>query len=580
MPQYVFGNFFATELTVGITVGTTTLQVPPSATLDLESFVEADLKEARLTLWDGQLPPEIVGCVRNAQDGSLIVTRAQEGTTAQAWPAGTQVISSLTEEVINAALLAYFDFLQVIASAFLPLTGGVVTGPIILPAATPTDPQEATTKAYVDSVQGSGLPLSGGTMQGDINMNGNDIVNLPTPTVASNPATKAYVDAAGAFPLDTIDDFEGSLVSAGTATAYTVASNTLPGTYSNGLKLVIRFHIANGVAATLNMDGLGARPIQITPAVAAPTGMLVVGVPTSVTYDSVNSAWTIGETKGVRASELMLNQGVALTAPAADDKIGIYDESAAAPRYITLDDFFKVINVLTAETAVVAGDKLIIYDMSASAIRVVTKNDFIKAPTRTVLTVGSGTYVPPAGCRRLGVRAMGGGGGGGAAATNNGATGGATTWDISSAPKVANGGLGGLAGGNVLGGAGGSAGGGTVDFRIPGNYGGPGGNQNSSATMGSGFGGPGLFGGGPRGAVGGGGGIAGASHSGAGGAGAGTASGLLASGGGSGEYFELLVTTIAASYDWVVGAGGAGGAAGTFAGGTGGSGILIIDEYY
>ena len=38
------------------------------------------------------------------------------------------------------------------------------------------------------------LPLAGGTMQGAINMNGNKITNLITPTADSDAATKAYVD--------------------------------------------------------------------------------------------------------------------------------------------------------------------------------------------------------------------------------------------------------------------------------------------------------------------------------------------------------------------------------------------------
>lgn len=38
------------------------------------------------------------------------------------------------------------------------------------------------------------LPLAGGTMQGAINMNGNKITNLITPTADSDAATKSYVD--------------------------------------------------------------------------------------------------------------------------------------------------------------------------------------------------------------------------------------------------------------------------------------------------------------------------------------------------------------------------------------------------
>ena len=41
----------------------------------------------------------------------------------------------------------------------------------------------------------SKLSLGGGTMTGDINLNGNRILDVPDPSQASDPANKAYVDA-------------------------------------------------------------------------------------------------------------------------------------------------------------------------------------------------------------------------------------------------------------------------------------------------------------------------------------------------------------------------------------------------
>lgn len=74
--------------------------------------------------------------------------------------------------------------------AGLPTTGGTMSGAInmgnnkITNLATPTDPTDATTKQYVDSAVSGGvsgyLPLTGGTMASDtatINMNGADITN-------------------------------------------------------------------------------------------------------------------------------------------------------------------------------------------------------------------------------------------------------------------------------------------------------------------------------------------------------------------------------------------------------------------
>jgi hypothetical protein len=81
---------------------------------------------------------------------------------------------------------------------FLALTGGTLTGPLILPA-DPTLAQQAATKHYVDSVQGAGLPITGGTMQGPINMSGAKILNLADPGSPQDAATKNYVDTVDAL---------------------------------------------------------------------------------------------------------------------------------------------------------------------------------------------------------------------------------------------------------------------------------------------------------------------------------------------------------------------------------------------
>ncbi|CCV01684.1 hypothetical protein IIV22_007L [Invertebrate iridescent virus 22] len=79
----------------------------------------------------------------------------------------------------------------------LPLTGGTLTGNLLLtsPAKVvqdtpPTNPNDLVNKAYVDSVIGSGpfLPLSGGTMSGQI-------IQSLAPVAPNNLANKAYVDS-------------------------------------------------------------------------------------------------------------------------------------------------------------------------------------------------------------------------------------------------------------------------------------------------------------------------------------------------------------------------------------------------
>lgn len=196
-----------------------------------------------------------------------------------------------------------------------------------------------------------------------------------------------------------------------------------------------------------------------------------------------------------------------------------------------------------------------------------------KQASRTVLTSGSGTYTPPAGCTRINVRLVGGGGGGSATITNNGTTGGDTTFG----GMTGSGGVGGVVATN--GGAGGAAAGG--DINIAGGDG-TGATQATSATVApnGGPGGASAFGGNGGGGTTGADGLAGATNSGGGGGGAGgdaTTNG--GAGGGSGGYVEKLIPhPVPTAY--AVGASGAGGAAGNHAGGAGGSGIIIIDEYF
>ena len=59
---------------------------------------------------------------------------------------------------------------------------------------------DAAVKAVADSVEAGGLPITGGTMQGNINMGNHAITNvqevelLGSPTTDNQAATKGYVD--------------------------------------------------------------------------------------------------------------------------------------------------------------------------------------------------------------------------------------------------------------------------------------------------------------------------------------------------------------------------------------------------
>lgn len=68
----------------------------------------------------------------------------------------------------------------------------------------------------------------------------------------------------------------------------------------------------------------------------------------------------------------------ALTAPASDDELAIYDLSATRDMKITLANLLKVIDALTAETAPAAADELALYDASASTADKITLENLFK----------------------------------------------------------------------------------------------------------------------------------------------------------------------------------------------------------
>ncbi len=84
------------------------------------------------------------------------------------------------------------------------------------------------------------------------------------------------------------DDQAGSLLTGGTSTAYTISTNQVFDTLAHlsGQKLKIRFNQANGVAPTLNADGLGAKSILTSVNGPPPAGFLATNSIWDVTYDN------------------------------------------------------------------------------------------------------------------------------------------------------------------------------------------------------------------------------------------------------------------------------------------------------
>ena len=89
------------------------------------------------------------------------------------------------------------------------------------------------------------------------------------------------------------DDISGAIVTGGTSTAYTVTSYQVFSTLAlmNGAMIAFTPHATNGATVTLNVDGLGAKPLRSSPSVELLAGTLILGTPYVATYNNSDAAW-------------------------------------------------------------------------------------------------------------------------------------------------------------------------------------------------------------------------------------------------------------------------------------------------
>jgi hypothetical protein len=84
------------------------------------------------------------------------------------------------------------------------------------------------------------------------------------------------------------DDTSGSLLTGGTSTAYTLATNEVFDSLAHlsGKSLKVRFHTTSGAAPLLNVDTLGLQALQTAQGTAVPTGAILGNSIWDVTYDN------------------------------------------------------------------------------------------------------------------------------------------------------------------------------------------------------------------------------------------------------------------------------------------------------
>src|SRR5512137_51479 len=106
-----------------------------------------------------------------------------------------------------------------------------------------------------------------------------------------NDSARAMMAAAAKYR----DDVAGANPTGGTASGYTVV--TYQGfdslAHMDGALIAFVPHATSAATVTLNVDGLGARPLRSAPGVELPAGVLVQGTPYAATYFHASGEWIL-----------------------------------------------------------------------------------------------------------------------------------------------------------------------------------------------------------------------------------------------------------------------------------------------
>lgn len=137
----------------------------------------------------------------------------------------------------------------------------------------------------------------------DTNSNADSTINFAEGQAPStlNDSGRAVMAAAAKYR----DDIAGAIVTGGTSTAYTVTSFEVFDSLAHLSGNIIAFtpHATNGATVTLNVDGLGAKPLRAAPSVELQSNVLILGTPYVALYNTTDSVFYLhgmgGNTYGI-----------------------------------------------------------------------------------------------------------------------------------------------------------------------------------------------------------------------------------------------------------------------------------------
>lgn len=154
------------------------------------------------------------------------------------------VLAERSGQLFKYTIGAIKTLFSTLANGFLQISGGTMTGPLVLENSTPATDATATSKGYVDAQVATRLPAGGGTVSGTYLFSGN-LQTSTAPTSANDVPNKGYVDAL-------IPNFSASAYF-NTATPTNSSVNTAT------FLTVLALRTAGSSTLTINYSSLDAR---------------------------------------------------------------------------------------------------------------------------------------------------------------------------------------------------------------------------------------------------------------------------------------------------------------------------------